>query len=652
MIWYHIFMNYKQKVKLLNKYAYSYYVLDNPQVTDEDYDKLYRDVEKYEEQNPTLKLSSSPTNRVGDKIQEGFKKAKHIKQMWSMEDVFDKEELTIWIDRVQKSFEDIEFICEPKFDGASLNILYKDGLLIRAITRGDGKEGEDVTSNIKTMNSIPLTIDYKEQIEIRGEVVIKKDDFQAINNQRLDNDEQPFTNPRNAAAGSLRQLDPKVTAKRRLFFYPWGVGENTLDMKNLSQKMEFIYSLGFLAPHFSKKSNSIDDLQTIYEDVIKTRDEIPVMMDGMVIKIDDIKKQNSLGFTQKYPRWMVAYKFPALEKSTKILAITPQVGRTGVVTPVAEVEPVNIEGAVVERATLHNYDEIKRKDIRIGDSVIIIRSGDVIPKITKVLTIHRDDTEIEIPRPIICPKCQSELLDEGLLIKCQNLKCPARVLNSIKHFASKKCLNIDGLGLKTVEQLYKNSLIENILDIFKLEEDSLLNLDGFKEQKVKNLLESIKNAKGCECNKFLNSLGIEHIGEVASAKICDKLGLDFDKALKEELLLIDGIGEEMAESFLEFFRVNKELVDELKEMINPLKPILKEIKDTIFTNKTVVITGTLSRPRDEVKSLLEDSGAKVTNTVSKKTDFLLYGENAGSKFEKAKKLEIRLISEEEFYREV
>lgn len=645
-------MNYEQKVKLLNKYAYSYYVLDNPQITDEDYDKLYRDLVAYEQENPTLKLSSSPTNRVGDKIQEGFKKAYHVKQMWSMEDVFDKGELTTWIERVKKSFENIEFICEPKFDGASLNLLYEDGQLIRAITRGDGKEGEDVTNNIKTMNSIPLAIDYKKPIEIRGEVVIKKDDFQIINNQRLDNAEQPFANPRNAAAGSLRQLDPKITAKRRLIFYPWGIGENTLAMEKLSQKMEFIYSLGFLAPHFSEKLNSIDDLQTQYEDVIKTRDEIPVMMDGMVIKIDDIKKQDSLGYTQKYPRWMVAYKFPALEKSTKILAITPQVGRTGVVTPVAEVEPVNIEGAVVERATLHNYDEIKRKDIKIGDRVIIIRSGDVIPKITKVLTIHRDDTEVDILRPTTCPECESELLDEGLLIKCQNLKCPARVVNSIKHFASKKALNIDGLGVKIVEQLYKNNLIENVLDIFMLDEVKLLELDGFKEQKVKNLLTSVENAKGCECKKFLNSLGIEHIGEVASAKICQKFGLDFDKAVKDELLVIDGIGKEMAESLLEFFRVNSELVAELKDVINPVPPAVKEIKETIFSDKTVVITGTLSRPRDEIKQLLELSGAKVTNSISKKTDFLLYGENAGSKYEKAKALGVKLISEKEFNFEV
>lgn len=641
-------MNYEDKVKLLNKYAHSYYVLDNPQITDEDYDKLYRELVEFEEKNPTLILANSPTNRVGDKIQDGFKKAKHIKQMWSMEDVFDKSELNKWIDRLKKSFEDIEFVCEPKFDGASLNLLYDEGLLVRAITRGDGKEGEDVTNNIMTMNSIPLSIDYKETIEIRGEVVIKKDDFEIINTQRLDNDEQPFANPRNAAAGSLRQLDPKITAKRRLIFYPWGIGENELPMQTLSKKMEFIYTLGFLAPHFSKNLNSIDDLQTLYEDVVKTRDKIPVMMDGMVIKIDDIKKQDSLGFTQKYPRWMVAYKFPALEKSTKILSITPQVGRTGVVTPVAEVEPVNIEGAVVERATLHNYDEIKRKDIKIGDKVIIIRSGDVIPKITKVLTSHRDDTQQEIPRPTICPECESELLDEGLLIKCQNLKCPARVVNSIKHFASKKCLNIDGLGVKIIEQLYKNSLIENVLDIYKLEEASLLKLDGFKEQKVKNLLSSIENSKGCECRKFLNSLGIEHIGEVASVKICEKFGLDFEDAELEKLLEIDGIGAEMAESLVEFFRVNLELLKELKEVINPLKPVIKRLQETKFTNKTVVITGTLSRPRDEIKNTLELYGAKVTNTVSKKTDFLLYGENAGSKYDRAKALGVNLITQEEF----
>jgi DNA ligase (NAD+) len=646
-------MNYEDIVKLLNFYSYSYYVKDDPQVTDEEYDILYRRLVDFEKNNPTLKSPASPTNRIGDIILDGFVKAKHINKMWSMQDIFNTGELIDWIDRVSKVIlTDRIFICEPKFDGASLNLLYEGGRLIRATTRGDGLVGEDVTNNAKTISSIPLTIDYEKVIEIRGEVVIKKDDFEKINNQRLDNQESLFANPRNAAAGSLRQLDPNITAKRRLFFYPWGLGTNELDSTTLSSNMEFVYSLGFLRPHFSHSATTYSEIEDIYNSIVEKRDNIPVMLDGMVVRVDSLKAQASLGYTQKFPRWMVAYKFPALEKSTRILSITPQVGRTGVVTPVAEIEPVNIEGANISRATLHNYDEIERKDIHIGDSVIIIRSGDVIPKIVKVLTHHRDSRETPIIRPSKCPKCQSDLLDEGILIKCQNLKCPARIVNSIKHFASKKALNIDGLGIKIIEQLYSSGLIRNILDLFNLKEEELLKLDGFKVKKVTNLLISIENAKGCECWRFLNSLGIEHIGEVASIKICERFSTDFENISKKNLLEIDGIGEEMADSFLEFFRVNRDFIIRLKEIISPITLIKKERKHSKFTGSTMVITGTLSKPRDKIKELLSSYSIKVTSSLSKKTDFLLYGENGGSKLKKAKSLGVNLLSEEELLKEV
>jgi DNA ligase (NAD+) len=646
-------MNYEDIVKLLNFYSYSYYVKDDPQVTDEEYDILYRRLVDFEKNNPTLKSPASPTNRIGDIILDGFVKAKHINKMWSMQDIFNTGELIDWIDRVSKVIlTDRVFICEPKFDGASLNLLYEGGRLIRATTRGDGLVGEDVTNNAKTISSIPLTIDYEKVIEIRGEVVIKKDDFEKVNNQRLDNQESLFANPRNAAAGSLRQLDPNITAKRRLFFYPWGLGTNELDSTTLSSNMEFVYSLGFLRPHFSHSATTYSEIEDIYNSIVEKRDNIPVMLDGMVVRVDSLKAQASLGYTQKFPRWMVAYKFPALEKSTRILSITPQVGRTGVVTPVAEIEPVSIEGANISRATLHNYDEIERKDIHIGDSVIIIRSGDVIPKIVKVLTHHRDSRETPIIRPSKCPKCQSDLLDEGILIKCQNLKCPARIVNSIKHFASKKALNIDGLGIKIIEQLYSSGLIRNILDLFNLKEEELLKLDGFKVKKVTNLLISIENAKGCECWRFLNSLGIEHIGEVASIKICERFSTNFENISKKNLLEIDGIGEEMADSFLEFFRVNRDFIIRLKEIISPITLIKKERKHSKFTGSTMVITGTLSKPRDKIKELLSSYSIKVTSSLSKKTDFLLYGENGGSKLKKAKSLGVNLLSEEELLKEV
>jgi len=638
---------YIEKVKLLNKLSYYYYVLDDPQASDEEYDKLYREILEYEKEHPNKVLKESPTNRVGDVLLDGFQKAKHKAPMWSMEDVFDEDELLEWVARIKKSFEKVSFICEPKFDGASLNLIYEDGYLKQAITRGDGIEGEDVTSNAKTIQSIPLFIDYKESIEIRGEVVIKKQDFEEINSQRVKQGESLFANPRNAAAGSLRQLDPKVTAKRKLYFYPWGVGQNSLEFSLLSKKMEFIYSLGFLKPPFSKSCTTVECIEEAYKEATALRESYPIMLDGMVVKVDEVAKQESLGYTQKYPRWMCAYKFPAIEKTTTIKDIIPQVGRTGVVTPVAIVEPVDIEGAVVERATLHNYDEIRKKDIKIGDRVIIIRSGDVIPKITKVLTSFRDGDEKEVQRPTVCPECQSELLEEEILIKCQNLSCPARVVNSIIYFASKKCLNIDGLGKKIVEQLYHEGLVKSVLDVFTLTKEQLLNLEGFKEKKAQNLLDSINMIKDVECWRFVNSLGIEHIGEVASKKFCEKFGLRFDEITKEKLLEIDGFGEEMAESVLEFFRVNHDLVEKLKSIINPKEPVIKELKESRFSGKTIVLTGTLSRPRDEIKAYLESLGAKITNSVSKKTDFLLYGENAGSKLEKAKSLGIKLLKEED-----
>ncbi len=641
---------YIEKVKILNDLAYSYYVLDNPKASDEEYDNLYREVVNYEKQYPNERLEESPTNRVGDILLDGFTKASHMKRMWSMEDVFDFDELGTWIDRVKKSFSEVSFICEPKFDGASLNLIYENGYLKQAITRGDGSVGEDVTNNAKTIKSVPLVIDYKELIEIRGEVLLSFESFDKLNDKRAKEGESLFANPRNAASGSLRQLDPKITASRNLIFMPWGIGENSLEFELHSQKMKFIYELGFKAPPFMSECESSEDIQNSYEKIVKLRDSYPIMLDGMVVKVDEIAKEESLGYTVKYPRWMVAYKFPAVEKTTFIKDIIAQVGRTGVVTPVALVEGVNIDGAVVERATLHNYDEIKRLDIRIGDRVIIIRSGDVIPKITKVLKDARDGDEVEIQRPTLCPECGSELLDEGILIKCQNLECPARVINSIKYFASKKCLNIDGLGEKIVEQLYHEGLVKSILGIFSLDEEKLLKLEGFKEKKVQNLLGAIEAVKGVECWRFVNSLGIEHIGEVASKKLCERFGLKLEELDKEKVLSLDGFGEEMALSVVEFFRVNKSLVEKLKEILKPKEPEKREVKESVFSGKSVVITGTLSRPRDEFKSLLESYGAKITNSVSKKTDFLLYGDSAGSKLERAKKLGVELLREEDLKR--
>ncbi|MGD9718049.1 MAG: NAD-dependent DNA ligase LigA [Sulfurimonadaceae bacterium] len=640
--------NYLQAVEKLNLYAYHYYVLDDPLTTDEVYDALYHEVAAYEEQNGTQIAPDSPTQRVGDTISEGFEKASHLSRMWSLEDIFDTSGLEKWLTKTYKLDSNITFYCEPKYDGASLNLIYEEGKLSKGITRGDGSIGELITQNVKTIRSIPLTIPHKETIEIRGEVVLYKEEFERINQERLQNGEPLFANPRNAAAGSLRQLDPSITASRKLVFLPYGVGENTLSERLLSEKMERIYSWGFKQPPLRATCQGFSEIEKIYEQMQEERESYAMMLDGMVVKVNEIAAQIDMGYTVKVPRFSVAYKFPAVEKITRIKDILLQVGRSGAVTPVALVEPTDIEGVIVERATLHNFDEIERKDIRIGDSVIILRSGDVIPKIIKVLSHERSGGEQPYERPSRCPVCGGELLDEGALLKCQNLRCDARVVNSIIYFASKTCLNIDGLGDKIVEALYNAHLVRSVIDLFTLTKEQLLTLEGFKEKKAQNLLDAIEHAKGCDYYRFINSLGIEHIGEVASKTLADRFGFGFIDATKEELLACEGVGEEMAESVLEFVRVNRQTILELQNAVAPKEPKKRaEAHENPFKGRTVVLTGTMSESRDAIKELLESLGAKVSGSVSKKTDYLIYGEDAGSKYDKASALGVACIEEKE-----
>ncbi|SMP87376.1 DNA ligase (NAD+) [Epsilonproteobacteria bacterium SCGC AD-308-O04] len=642
------FDDYKKAVEKLNLYSHHYYVLDDPLTTDEVYDKLYHEVVEYEISNHDKILQNSPTQRVGDVVSDGFVKAPHLTRMWSLEDIFDAEDLQKWLTKTYKLDKNISFYCEPKYDGASLNLIYENGELVQGITRGDGTIGELITQNVKTIRSVPLTIAHKEKIEIRGEVVIFKDEFEKINNERLKKGEAVFANPRNAAAGSLRQLDSSITAARNLVFLPYGVGENSLPHKLLSEKMNYIYELGFRKPPQRSTCKGFDEIETIYEVMKRDRDSYSMMLDGMVIKVDEIASQIDMGYTVKVPRFAVAYKFPAVEKITTLKEIVLQVGRSGAVTPVAIVEPTDIDGVIVERATLHNFDEIDRKDIRIHDKVIILRSGDVIPKIIKVLTHERDGSQVPYIRPTLCPVCSNELLDEGVLLKCQNLTCEARIVNSIIYFASKPCLNIDGLGNKIVEVLFTSGLVKSVIDLFALTLDKLLSLEGFKEKKSQNLLNSLENAKGCEYWRFINSLGIEHVGEVASKTLSENFGSSFIDATKEQIVTCDGIGEEMAESVLEFVRVNRDTILTLQDILTPKEPVQKEeAQENPFKAKTVVLTGTMSQSRQEIKDILEYLGAKVSGSVSKKTDFVIYGEDAGSKHDKAMDLGVKCITEEE-----
>ncbi|MDE5602829.1 MAG: NAD-dependent DNA ligase LigA [Helicobacter sp.] len=640
------YQEYLKNIETLNLWARHYYVLDDPLVSDEEYDLLYGKICQFETNNPKLIAQDSPTQRVGDKILESFSKSSHIQRMWSLDDVFTFQELQEWIQRVSKE-ENLAFNVDPKFDGASLNLLYENGLLIKATTRGDGFVGEEVTQNAKTIKSIPLSIPYKERIEIRGECVIAKDDFEKINQERLQRGENLFANPRNAAAGSLRQLDYKITAKRKLQFIPWGVGYCEIEENSFFALMQKVRSFGFITSPFSRLCRDIKEIEKSYQLLIKARDSYPITLDGMVIRLDDIALQEALGFTIKSPRFACAYKFPAIEKRTRIVGIELQVGRTGVVTPVAILEPVELEGAKVSRATLHNFDEIKRKDIRIKDTVILIRSGDVIPKIIKSLPNLRDGTQRECEIPQNCPICGSELLIEEKLIKCQNLNCKARVKNSIIHFVSKKALNIDGMGKRIVELLFETNRISSLEDIFRLNIKDFEGLEGFKDKKINNLLSAIEKSKGVELWRLINALGIEHIGEGASKKLANTFGLDFYTKSSQDFLLLDGFGEEMANSLSEFCRVNKERLLKLFEILKPsYANVVKE--DSKISGKVFVITGTLSQKREYYQEILESLGAKVSSSVSKKTDFLLCGEEAGSKLTKAQELGVKILNEADF----
>lgn len=671
---------YHAQIQILKKMAYHYYVLDDPIATDEQYDILYQQILRFEEDNPTLIEPSSPTQRVGDTPLDSFSKNTHLERMWSLDDVFNQEELSEWLARIYKSYPDASFTCSPKFDGASLNLLYHGGQLISATTRGNGLIGELVTHNAKTIQSIPLAIPHLEEIEIRGEVVIAKEDFEAINQERLASNQSLFANPRNAAAGSLRQLDSKITAQRKLRFMPWGIGAGLEKFESFYQAMQEIARFGFAPvpflhhcqiqnPDNSKSTNkkksaeninaniqnaqdSERQIQELYEKLIAVRNDYPIMLDGMVIMLDEIKIQQKLGWTIKSPRFACAYKFPAIEKSSKLLSVTLQVGRTGIITPVAELESVEIEGVMISRATLHNFSEIERKDIRIGDNVLIIRSGDVIPKIIKPITSLRDGSQQPIIKPTHCPVCDEKLLIEEIFIKCQNLNCEARVRESIIHFASKKALNIDGLGEKIVIQLFEHGLLRTILDIYRLKFEDLIKLEGWQEKRANNLITSIQNTIGIELWRVINALGIEHIGEGASKKLAQSVGLKvFDLSL-EEILSLNGFGEEMAYSIVEFNQANKALIAELLEILKPTIQILDIDSENPFFGKSIVLTGTLSQPRDEIIKLLESKGAKVSSSVSKNTDFVIYGEKSGSKLEKAQSLGVSTLSEAEFQAQI
>lgn len=622
---------YIDLVKKLNRFSYEYYVLDSPSVPDSEYDRLYREIENFEKLNPTSILKDSPTMRVGDRVLDKFEKSKHLSSMYSLENIFDTKELTEWVEKVEAQ----TLYCEPKLDGASLNLIYRDGYLSQAITRGDGKVGEDVTENAKRIKSIPLKIAENNEIEIRGEVIILKRDFEIINS----NLSKKFSNPRNTASGSLRQLDPSVTGERRLTFIPHGVGKNSLDFSSHSQEMNYVRSLGFRDIE-NISSSSIDEVLNFYKKILDERDDNQIELDGVVIKVDSIKKQKELGYGVKYPKWAVAFKFPAVEQLSSLKNVIWQVGRTGVLTPVGEIEPVEVGGVVVKRVTLHNYDEIERLNIKINSNVVVVRRGDVIPKI-----VSASNGDEVISPPDFCPVCNSQLFRDKAVIKCQNIGCEAIAVHSIDYFL--KSMDIKGVGTKIVEKLYRANIIKDIDDLFSIQKEKLLELDGFQEKSASKIIDTINSAiSSRELWRFIASLGIYGIGDVGSKLLAKEFGLDFYKKSYDDFISLDGFGQEISNSIVSFIETNFEKIEHLIDVIQPI--VEEKSSNSKLFSKRVAVTGALTIGRKEFVKMIEESGATFSSSITKKTDILVKGEGGGGKLKKAEELGIEICEESLF----
>lgn len=647
--------------KLLNDYGHAYYVLDDPIVPDAVYDQYLHELIALEEQNPDLILPDSPTQRVGSIVSEGFKKVTHANPMLSLSNAFGEEDLRDFDKRIQGIIDESPtYVCELKIDGLAISLLYEDGLLVRGATRGDGTTGEDITSNIKTIRSIPMRLKEKITLEARGEAYMPKSSFAKLNEQRTAQAEVLFANPRNAAAGSLRQLDPKITASRNLAMFVYGMGGDGEDQNidNHLDALGFMKKQGLPTNKETKKCTSIEEVLSFIEEWTEKRHDIPYEIDGIVIKVNDYAQQEELGFTAKSPRFAIAYKFPAEEVVTKIIDIDLTVGRTGVVTPTAILEPAQVAGSTVQRATLHNEDLIREKDIRIGDHVIIRKAGDIIPEVVSVIKEERKGTEVPYEMPTNCPVCESELvrIEEEVALRCVNPQCPAQIQEGIYHFASRNAMNIDGLGEKVVEQLYREQLIKDISDLYTLTVDELVQLDRMGLKSATNLVEAIEASKSNSMERVLFGLGIRHIGEKA-AKILSENFHSFEalmKATREELIAIFEIGDKMADSLVTYFEQEEVqlLVNRLKEAGLTLQYTGRIIDANVmenspFAGKTVVLTGKLMQlSRTEAKEKIESLGGKVAGSVSKKTDLVIAGEEAGSKLEKATSLGIEVWDEQ------
>lgn len=659
--------NIKKKIEELiekiNLFDYQYYVLDNPSVSDFEYDKIFRLLIDLENEYPELIQPDSPTQRVGGEALEAFESVIHRQAMLSLNNAFEENELIAFDKRIKDAIgvDEIEYAVEPKFDGLAITLTYENGIFIQGATRGDGYTGENVTHNLKTIRSIPTKLNHPNPpkvIEVRGEVLMLKKDFELLNQTQESLGEKKFANPRNAAAGSLRQLDPRITAKRPLTFFSYGLGvcEPNLNLKTHTETIQLLKQFNLPISDLSASVKGVQGLKSFYEKVLKLRESLAYDIDGVVYKVNSFNYQNELGFVSRAPRWAIAHKFPAEEALTEILDINVQVGRTGAITPVARLKPVFVGGVTVTNATLHNEDEMIRKDVHIGDIVSVRRAGDVIPEIVRVLIDKRPKAIKKFKMPTICPECGSPLtrIDDEAVIRCSGgLICPAQQKQSIIHFASRKAMDIEGLGDKSIEQLVTIGLIHELPDIYKLELEQLINLDRMAEKSAQNLLNAIEKSKNTTLPRFIYALGIRNVGESTAKDLASFYG-DLDEIMKQtedKLQLVPDIGPTVAKSISDFFKQNKnrELIQSLRKLgINWPKHDIKKSISGIFAGKTFVLTGTLpSMSREEAKSIIEMNGGKVAGSVSKKTDYVVAGSDAGSKLATAQELGIKVISQDE-----
>lgn len=641
----------KELVELLNRYAYEYYTKDTPSVSDSEYDQLYRELVELETAYPDKILPESPTHRVGGVVLKGFTKYQHQYPLYSLQDAFSREELEAFDQRVRKEFPSISYVCELKIDGLSISLTYENGVLVTGATRGDGSVGEDITENLKRVKDIPLVLPEPVNITVRGECYMPRASFDRVNQIRQENGEPEFANPRNAAAGTLRQLDTKIVAKRNLATFLYQEVSPT-DQSSQEGVLEKLARLGFVVNQERVLAEDMEQIWDFIQKVAQLREDLPYDIDGIVIKVNDLAVQEELGFTVKAPKWAVAYKFPAEEKEAKILSVDWTVGRTGVVTPTANLTPVQLAGTTVSRATLHNVDYIAEKDIHQDDTVIVYKAGDIIPAVLRVVKDKRvSDQALAIPTQ--CPSCQSELLhfEDEVALRCINPLCPAQMKEGLNHFASRDAMNITGLGPAVVEKLFAAQLVEDVAGIYRLTVEDLLTLEGFKEKSAEKLYEAIQASKENSAEKLLFGLGIRHVGSKVSQILLQEFH-DIDQlatADPERIASIDSLGMVVAESLKRYFAQegSKRLLQELKEAsVNMAYLGEKVAADAALSGMTVVLTGKLERlTRSEAKAKLESLGAKVTGSVSKKTDLVVAGSDAGSKLTKAQELGIQVEDE-------